>query len=193
MVSKDKLVELLRSNNIDKIKLFNRYNRLVRFFNKCIDLSYTDLSRLDLRGANLFNVNLSNANLNNVNLSNSILYKANLSNAILNNTKFKRTDLSNTYLKYIIINNIKYNTEILIKLMQDNKEKILTVDFCSKEGLCEEGIQEFIDDYELEEEKLLGKYNDSIFLGDLAEHNKIEDMLNNSYFLYIILKICNII
>jgi hypothetical protein len=50
MVSKDKLIRILISN---KIELFNRYNRLVRFFGKSIDLSGTDLGRLDLSFLNL--------------------------------------------------------------------------------------------------------------------------------------------
>jgi hypothetical protein len=140
---------------------------------------------------NLYNANLSYTNLSYINLSFSNLEKTNLSNAILSNANLKNVDLFGPYLKNIIINNIQYDTKNLIKLMLDNKEKILTVDFWSKEGLSDYGIEEFIEDYELGEEKLL--YNDSMFLGDLAEHNKIEDMLDDRFFIYIILKICKVI
>jgi hypothetical protein len=181
MVSKEKIIALLRSDRIDKIKLFNRYNRLIRFLRKFINLSGTDLSFINLNYANLSDVDLSDVNLNNSNLEYVNLFGANL-----RNVKLYNADLYNANLLNIIINNIRYDTENLIQLMQDNKDKILTVDYCKKENLCDNGIEYFIIRYDLKDE---------ISLGELAEHNKIEDMLyyNNSYFIYIILRICNII
>jgi hypothetical protein len=68
--------------------------------------------------------------------------------------------------------------------MLDNKEKLLTIDYCRKKGLCDEGIESFIKRYKLKDE---------MFLGRLVKRKRIEYMLDSSYFLYIILKICNII
>lgn len=85
---KEKLVETLRSG---KVELFNRYRSIYRI--EDIDLSRTNLSRINLSGADLHRVNLSETNLYRSDLSGSDFSGADLSDAILYRTNLSETNL----------------------------------------------------------------------------------------------------